>query len=138
MTYRLKKLSQLYLSVLVGSTSGVVKSLFPLSRKIRAIRLHKPLLTPNNYISADGKEFKESNNEDEHAATGCYSGAFIYHRFYRSETEYVSSLFRLPQGKQVYSKFAEYVFSEQKQPQKYRIESVSAEQTNLIVCVYVC
>ncbi|MAP20015.1 MAG: hypothetical protein CL589_00775 [Alteromonadaceae bacterium] len=81
-------------SVLVGSTSGVVKSLFPLSRKIRAIRLHKPLLTPNNYISADGKEFKESNNEDEHAATGCYSGAFIYHRFYRSETEYVSSLFR--------------------------------------------
>lgn len=89
-----KEVFGIIFSVLVGLILGVVKSLFLLFRKIRVIRLYKLLLIFNNYISVDGKEFKEFKNEDEYVVIGCYLGVFIYYWFYRLEIEYVFLLFR--------------------------------------------
>ncbi|WP_170826599.1 glycosyltransferase family 2 protein [Alteromonas confluentis] len=80
--------------VLSGNTSDAVKSLVPFSRHLRSIRIHKPLLKPNDYVLADGNPFIKREHDEEHSARTDYSKAFIYHRFYRSEVEYVSSLYR--------------------------------------------
>ncbi|MDO6477521.1 glycosyltransferase family 2 protein [Alteromonas sp. 1_MG-2023] len=88
--------------VFTGNSSDVVKSLVPLSRSLKAIRIHKPLLKPDSYLLADGKPFIASQHNEEHSARSTYSGAFVYHRFYRSEIEYVSNLYRgNPEGNDV-------------------------------------
>jgi hypothetical protein len=84
---------------LSGIRNTHVKSLFPLSRKIKKIRLHRPLLVPNHYLMPNGVPFKPQADNDELSREIETSQCFIYHRVYRSEFEYISTLYRGQPGR---------------------------------------
>ena len=83
---------QMLSSAFVGERSSLVKSIFPVSRGIKKVRPHQPLLKDNQYINADGTRWEEKSGIAENSVKSVYSPAFVYHRMYRSPMEYVSTL----------------------------------------------
>ncbi len=83
---------QMLSSAFIGERSSLVKSIFPVSRGIKKVRPHQPLLKNNQYINADGTRWEEKAGIPENSVKSVYSPAFVYHRMYRSPMEYVSTL----------------------------------------------
>lgn len=82
-----------------GTPTTMVKSVFPLNCGIKKVRVHQPLLKSGKYIFADGSRFEESPHQSESSTRSVLKPAYVLHRLYRSELEYVSSLYKgLPEG----------------------------------------
>ena len=84
---------------LSGKYHPLGKSMIRVSsiNKIKQIRLHVPSLHENSTILlADGTVFKPQPNLPQHVANNLNSlkHTFIFHRMFRSETEYLASLYR--------------------------------------------
>ncbi|MBO7924095.1 glycosyltransferase family 2 protein [Alteromonas sp. K632G] len=79
---------------LKGNRSQLVKSIFPLSRGMKKVQLHQPILKTGRFVNADGSRWEASDSSSEQSIHSIYKPAFICHRLYRSPMEYTSTLMK--------------------------------------------
>ncbi|MGY5449819.1 glycosyltransferase family 2 protein [Agarivorans sp. MS3-6] len=80
-----------------GELSRIVKTLLPISADVKEFRPHVPILkNVCPHLLADGSAFIASEKVEQavHPKLSHVSSSFIFHRLNRSQTEYISLLFR--------------------------------------------
>lgn len=85
-------------------TNRHVKSLVKITDKVSKVDIHNHLITEGKYILYNGNVFNTSSPEslqgallpivDKESESNELDGFFIYHRVFRSQVEYISSLMR--------------------------------------------